>query len=488
MASRDCVVQSWVRSKEDICEDLATVVSEFDYLIPKVPTMCEGRQSICIRVHCDGHRECWGRYNAKEHPSNCPLRGQRNTNEPSETKYCRSAINGKEINLLSLAQKKVRSICDPIGTSSSSILLVVKLEAVLKAVLHVSKVFFPLSANTGTATETNQFLLLAQKPAVCKKTLPREVFLRNNYTKACHHPLVDVSLRSSFVNILQKLIAAMDSLHMEQVLMNLFSLPAVYPRVEDKEEPDNFKQELCMDDSLVVIQEVAHGEDEPVAFRDEELLHEQAEHDWADCVVDRVLHGGVTQEDANETEQIFLYPYSRAPAEFKEVLLEGKELGPTRELMRAKGCDFVLEPSGAKVFVWPEQYPAVLDALRSLEMSLRTSHVIIAESLLPALEASIGAIAHKKNVRPKKSSVMTLVSIGKTVSTSSSSDGYCEAKAASGTDETEAEQWDILFKVEGTFLTFAKAPRNSGSVNQSTTEAHGGSNPRRKRGGGLDLP
>lgn len=174
-----------------------------------------------------------------------------------------------------------------------------------------------------------------------------------------------------------------------------------------------------------------------------------------------------TPEDNSdgETDTIFLYPYNRAPEEFRSVLLEGDKLDRIRKSMKAAGCDFFLQPSGAKVFVWPEQYPAVMRALRQWQWNkpLKASHVIISKSLLPDLEATIEELASRKNVRLKKNDV-------KEVATVSEGEAYFRT-------------------TQGTFLCYARPPRNPGSVSQSTTEAHGGgSNPRRFRGGALDSP
>ena len=107
------------------------------------------------------------------------------------------------------------------------------------------------------------------------------------------------------------------------------------------------------------------------AVRDPELLREQAEHDWADRVVERILTSTLSQhedpaleaqvkeeQEAAEEEKVWIIPFSSTPKEFVSKLLTGPELKTIREQMAQEGRALVLEGRhhGAKVFVWPHQY------------------------------------------------------------------------------------------------------------------------------------
>merc|ERR1712048_427943 len=88
-------------------------------------------------------------------------------------------------------------------------------------------------------------------------------------------------------------------------------------------------------------------------------------------------------------DHVFLYDCTRASKEFKSALVDGPDLRSIREEMQASGHDCILEPSGAKMFVHPEHVEHVKCALAQMQISLRASHVIVAESILPALRRSI---------------------------------------------------------------------------------------------------
>ena len=65
-------------------------------------------------------------------------------------------------------------------------------------------------------------------------------------------------------------------------------------------------------------------------------------------------------------EQLILMPYSRTPPAFKDALLYGPDLDPIRRSLINAGLSFTFEPSGAKLFVWPEQYTMALDVKNSI--------------------------------------------------------------------------------------------------------------------------
>jgi hypothetical protein len=99
-------------------------------------------------------------------------------------------------------------------------------------------------------------------------------------------------------------------------------------------------------------------------------------------------------------EQVYVMKFMRACEAYRAAILDGEQLRGIRTEMEAAGCPYLLE-SGAKVFVWPEQYQSVLHALHKEYDRLYASHVIVSESLVPLVEESIDSIPSKKNVRRK---------------------------------------------------------------------------------------
>jgi hypothetical protein len=239
------------------------------------------------------------------------------------------------------------------------------------------------------------------------------------------------------------------------------------------------QDELDSEGAPNVIEDVQHPEEE-VATRNDELLREQGDHDWADSVSEIIRSDTVTIDEGAEGEEVFLYPFMRAPKEFKAALLEGPDLYPVREKMREAGLEHILQPSGAKIFVCPWQYAPVIETLDKMQIELHASHVIIAQSLLPCLEASIATISSKRNVRVKSEGIMHVASISAPVQSTDGGDmGEEEVKV---NEDSDIECMEHLFNVERLPLgrVVVRFLINPSSVNQSTTEAHSRSvNPRR---------
>merc|ERR1712232_128839 len=174
----------------------------------------------------------------------------------------------------------------------------------------------------------------------------------------------------------------------------------------------------------------------------------------------------------------------RAPAAFMEALLAGPELKHIRAEMRMHNCSYVVEGTGAKIFVWPGLYQKVMQELEKLSIQLRPSHVIAAESLLPCLEASIASIPSQKNVRVKKDGIFTLACVPKVCQTRGDGHAAEPVDRSALVQEIDTniqiiEDWKHVLGVGRTFICSVRLLRDSESVTQSTTEAHGGVNPRR---------
>jgi len=491
-------------------ESIKAVIQHVEYAKSKIMPACKGSATLSARVHCSGHRECHGRHYGEPgsvttcfvHPGNCTLAGMSNTNEPSATGYCNAMVNKKEIDGLGLVKVKLEGILKDVvdremkeqlagellqtvvdGTSdkeaiskvirqiclpSTPLCIALKIEATTKAISRIMQRFLPQSHR-----------LCHARISVPVQPYPKST--------TCGHNLGDSVLVESLQKVLHLLKQCEEKFIEAAIFRSLLSMPAT-ACCQDVLESDE-EDELDAEASPNVIQDVAHT-DEEVATRDVDLLREQAEQDWADSVSEVIRSDLGTTDEGNDMDQVFLFPYMRAPKEFKDALLEGLELRFVREKMRDAGQECILQPSGAKVFVWPEQYSIVIDALKSKEIQLRASYVIIAESLLPSLEASIASIQSKKNVRPKKEGIICVASASVLAGSGSAS-----VEAANGTDQgvedaeemtvnadIDNEWWQHVFDVNR--LSLVRVLRNPGSVNQSTTEAHGGVNPRRY--GGLD--
>jgi len=214
-----------------------------------------------------------------------------------------------------------------------------------------------------------------------------------------------------------------------------------------------------------------------------ELLEESAQHNCVEKVERGTALNHEMDDEFTETEQVFLYPCTRAPREFMHALLFGPELETIRKKMDSAQCPYILAGSAAKIFVFPHQYHAVLLRLSELGQPLRASHVIVAESLLPCVEAAISSIPSLKNVRVKSNSVTVVAHVPGERDISERQDpgaeNHARFKPMDTQDAEDLREWQYGLEVERTFICVVPCLREACSVNQSTSEAHGSVNPRR---------
>lgn len=434
-------------------------------LVACISERCTGSQLVSVRVRCEGHRECHGYFNATKHPGNCSLSGMRNRDEPMETAFCNAVINSKEKNLVRLAQSKLQSLISFAPFELRPLVFASRLEAVRKALSQVHGTFF--NDKSGG------------RPVTCRCMLPSRCYggHAENYRKTCGAPLANPELAPLLSRAIAVVTSVQDELHMAHIVSTILGVgtaSAAFGRA-----PASAEVEPAARESLEVVQYVEHP-DEPVATRNPELLVEQAEHDWADSVAERIRSrpNPASADDGveGETENILLLPYTRAPEAFRIALLEGPELRAIREEMHDAGLTCVLDRSGAKIFVKPHQYSLALNAFRSVNAP-RSSHVIIAEQYLPALEAAIATIASRENVRSKQSGMRCLTCIAAAPFGMDATGEEEHSTEPQGHDDSDPEVGYFDFDVERRSLV--RALRNPSSVNQSTTEAHSGVNPRR---------
>merc|ERR1712032_1809401 len=117
------------------------------------------------------------------------------------------------------------------------------------------------------------------------------------------------------------------------------------------------------------------------------------------------------------------------------------------------GHDVVL-PSGAFIFVSPPHYINVRNAVQTQFKDVKCYHIIVAESLIDLVQETLHAFRCRNNVRIRSSQTRVL--------------GYAN------------QNNDEFYIVENTFLASVRPMLGARSVNQSTTEAHGSINPRRR--------
>lgn len=154
-------------------------------------------------------------------------------------------------------------------------------------------------------------------------------------------------------------------------------------------------------------------------------------------------------------EKVLLLRFTRHPRAFEERLHEGHELETVRWTMEQAGCSQRLA-SGATILVRPEHYAAAKEGVA--RHSLGHQHVVVSECFLPLVLQAIQSLATRLKIRLRSMEIVAYIS---------PNPGNCDD--------------DDVFIVEHTFLA-GPPPRshNSQSVTQSTTEAHGSRNPRRR--------
>ena len=102
-------------------------------------------------------------------------------------------------------------------------------------------------------------------------------------------------------------------------------------------------------------------------------------------------------------EEVLLIEYDRTPkskAEFENAISNGAKLRPVCDFLRLCGYSSK-HTSGAWIFVWPDQYPWVLEHVKRENMQLRCSTVLIAASIMPELDALVLAISRKHEIKEK---------------------------------------------------------------------------------------
>lgn len=202
-----------------------------------------------------------------------------------------------------------------------------------------------------------------------------------------------------------------------------------------------------------VTQEVQHYEDAAqIPAEEAALLADASYASWIqhNALASRIPEGERVAEHPF-FEKAYLLRMSRNPRELEAALTRGPELETLRASLADAGQDVRL-PSGALMLVAPEQYAAVRRAVSQL--ALRPFHVVVTDTFLPLVHEALCTIPSRRDVRIR------------------------EGRAVAYLDPTSPDMDGTIY-VENTFLNIPRRLRDSTSVVQSTTEAHGGTNPRR---------
>merc|ERR1712226_1491939 len=104
---------------------------------------------------------------------------------------------------------------------------------------------------------------------------------------------------------------------------------------------------------------------------------------------------------------VVLLKFTRSPRVFREALMECAELADARHELEASGFASELA-SGAKIFVQPDHYEAVLEAIRLGSWSLYPEHVIVEPHQEDMVVQLVRKLHGKYKVYPKSSSLVPL--------------------------------------------------------------------------------
>jgi hypothetical protein len=171
---------------------------------------------------------------------------------------------------------------------------------------------------------------------------------------------------------------------------------------------------------------------------------------------------GSPATEADLEEQVFLLRFGTGDYElFRLALFERPELRSCKEALADAGiCDHLTEHGF--IFVKPEQYSTVLQALTGIK--LHPFHVLITQSLEPALEDTLKTLSYRKRPREKKGDRL-VVSRGL-----SPQNGQAGRELLRQRRSSALQERTFICTVKRTFICSAPIRRPAHMVRQSTTE------------------
>jgi hypothetical protein len=215
-----------------------------------------------------------------------------------------------------------------------------------------------------------------------------------------------------------------------------------------------------------VVESISH--EEPGAERDPEVAQLQVDMNWASHVEQRLqgCHEPLTEREDTSEESIWLLRYASHPQEFKDALLEGLPLRACRNALDAAHRPCILPDSGAKIFIRPEQWDAVMPWLEG--RSLRPYHVIVSACFEHLIHECLMAIPYRR--RPKLKQPEHVGRSAIQTNPEETEDVFDELNA----------RWIAELTPLRTFLCVVRSVRSANSVCQSTAQHYGATiNPRR---------
>jgi len=105
-----------------------------------------------------------------------------------------------------------------------------------------------------------------------------------------------------------------------------------------------------------------------------------------------------TSRDRLAPEYVAVLEVTRTPGTLRSALLEGPELVQQRMALSSLGLPLEL-PSGAKLFLRPDQYHLVLQAITALKWSLKPRHILVALEFEVSVTKVIESVGEQVKVK-----------------------------------------------------------------------------------------
>jgi len=245
------------------------------------------------------------------------------------------------------------------------------------------------------------------------------------------------------------------------------------------EAAEQAEDDRDLEDPMHVMETVEHSE--AAALRDEDLLDEFADHEWAMHIESR-LHGLHTSpDDRPKQEEVAesVYLLRLGTPRHGTLLLDSLCGSPHLSRYCSALGKNSQHDSGALLLVFPYQ---LQDVHRYLwEVELHPFHVVVTESLEPLLQAALAEIPSRQRPRTKKGFRLDIYSkahesenhtmeVNRSTKGSGAADSHAFSQDPTD-DVTEHSQIWVMLVEQRSFLCVAPELRTSNSVVQSTTEA-----------------
>eukprot|EP00747_Dinoflagellata_sp_TGD_P064945 gnl/TRDRNA2_/TRDRNA2_154132_c0_seq1.p1 gnl/TRDRNA2_/TRDRNA2_154132_c0~~gnl/TRDRNA2_/TRDRNA2_154132_c0_seq1.p1 ORF type:complete len:334 (-),score=57.10 gnl/TRDRNA2_/TRDRNA2_154132_c0_seq1:157-1071(-) len=203
----------------------------------------------------------------------------------------------------------------------------------------------------------------------------------------------------------ENLVIAHDSPSRTAELGNFSAAPSSPPAPADVSEPEGPTTATSIPSLLV------DGEELSSQFAIEASLQEAANRDFGQGVLevnaqvsDALVHGDATLDCG---PHVLLLKFSRDPVAVHEALSRSPELIACSEMLASHGFDVQLQ-SGAKVFVTPEMYEPVKEAIELGKWVLKPRHVIVEPKLYSVVADIAEGVDKGEKVKVRREGVVPL--------------------------------------------------------------------------------